>query len=581
MKKIYILASIIMAATTAMAQEEEPVLTTLQAEIPYINHFDETAEQADVAFYDANNDGAKISIYQNGLRYAYSSSNDANDYAIFPGLKVTAGKTYRMSIDVRAHNKSYAEKFEVLMGNEAKVSAFTETLVEATETKSTDFITYTAEFTATADGFKYIAWHAISTKYRYYIYADNFKVVTVNPDGTTDEPADLGPNLNTNTAVLPYLNTFETSAEQSLVGIYDGNSDSKTFQWYRPSGGTNTTYAARCNYNTKMNNDDYLTMPGLPMEAGKKYVISYDTRGYNENYTETYEVLWAMDDAHLTSFTNTLVEPTDVATGTYKGNALIFEPEKDGVYYFSFHCISEMGKSWYLYIDNFSVKEPGEVVINDKEDYSNKPTDIVEKLTYNRTFGTTYWQPLYVPFASKRGDWGDNVEIAQLTAASSDALTIDMLDDDATIEANTPYFIRAIETGDIAVVVENTTIDSKLPSYTTTIQGIKFTGTYLEKTIYAHTSYSTNYILHEGAIVANSNTYYLPPMRWHISGGLTVAQGAKIVVMDDITGIKTAATSSNEVESVYSIGGVRQQQLNKGVNIVRMSDGKVKTIMVK
>lgn len=41
------------------------------------------------------------------------------------------------------------------------------------------------------------------------------------------------------------------------------------------------------------------------------------------------------------------------------------------------------------------------------------------------------------------------------------------------------------------------------------------------------------------------------------------------------------ATSSAKTEAIFSVNGVRNAQLNKGLNIVKMSDGSVKKIMVK
>ena len=41
------------------------------------------------------------------------------------------------------------------------------------------------------------------------------------------------------------------------------------------------------------------------------------------------------------------------------------------------------------------------------------------------------------------------------------------------------------------------------------------------------------------------------------------------------------ATSSAKAESIFSVNGVRNAQLNKGLNIVKMSDGSVKKIMIK
>lgn len=48
------------------------------------------------------------------------------------------------------------------------------------------------------------------------------------------------------------------------------------------------------------------------------------------------------------------------------------------------------------------------------------------------------------------------------------------------------------------------------------------------------------------------------------------------------TGIdKINANSSAKTEAIFSVNGVRNAQLNKGLNIVKMSDGSIKKIMVK
>lgn len=41
------------------------------------------------------------------------------------------------------------------------------------------------------------------------------------------------------------------------------------------------------------------------------------------------------------------------------------------------------------------------------------------------------------------------------------------------------------------------------------------------------------------------------------------------------------ANSSAKTEAIFSVNGVRNAQLNKGLNIVKMSDGSIKKIMVK
>ena len=76
---------------------------------------------------------------------------------------------------------------------------------------------------------------------------------------------------------------------------------------------------------------------------------------------------------------------------------------------------------------------------------------------------------------------------------------------------------------------------------------------------------------------ANNNTY---------SADKTTLQNIiaeiKTYLNSTSTGIDNInATSSAKAESIFSVNGVRNAQLNKGLNIVKMSDGSVKKIMIK
>ena len=46
-------------------------------------------------------------------------------------------------------------------------------------------------------------------------------------------------------------------------------------------------------------------------------------------------------------------------------------------------------------------------------------------------------------------------------------------------------------------------------------------------------------------------------------------------------GITTVNTSMQSAESIYSLNGVRRQELRRGVNIVVGKDGQVKKVLVK
>ena len=76
---------------------------------------------------------------------------------------------------------------------------------------------------------------------------------------------------------------------------------------------------------------------------------------------------------------------------------------------------------------------------------------------------------------------------------------------------------------------------------------------------------------------ANYDTYYA-----NKSTLQNIIEEIKTYLNSTPTGIDNInATSSAKAEAIYSVNGVRNAQLNKGLNIVKMSDGSVKKIMIK
>lgn len=236
----------------------------------------------------------------------------------------------------------------------------------------------------------------------------------------------------------------------------------------------------------------------------------------------------------------------------------------------------------YFAYDDVAVRMPKTetLILADKSEYTATESKQYKSLTYTRTFGTTKWQPLYVPFTSDYSAWGENVKIAKVTNDDIDdnILTVTYLEEGEVVEANTPYFIKATEPGDIEVTVENATLIAA-ENASVTSGSITLTGTYTSMSIQP----DTYYVLHSGSIVKTSNAagYKLTPMRWYASTTNGANIKLRVIGEDGETTEIVDATMDSDMNAVYSANGVRQQSLRKGVNIVRMSDGTTKKIMVK
>ena len=220
----------------------------------------------------------------------------------------------------------------------------------------------------------------------------------------------------------------------------------------------------------------------------------------------------------------------------------------------------------YFAYDDVAVRMPIEnldIVLEDKSEYDLDHNLDVAKLTYARTFGTDMWQPLYVPFTSDYTDWKEDVIVAKAFDGNESTIVIQELADNEEVKANTPYFVKARETGDVVIVVDETTL---VPAENGTYNcgTFSFTGVYAPMIINAD-SYS---VLHKGAIVKTTNAYQLPSMRWYAE---TSAKDAKIeFIGSGETGIGEVNNLEFEIHNskLYNLAGQRVGEDYSGIVIV-------------
>lgn len=174
----------VQAICDGVASEAGASNTTVLGEIrpPYFNSIS-TQEDFDVfTSIDANDDGKKWAYYYNstskvGLaRIQYNTAAEMDDWLISPAIALEAGKAYYVSVDMKGHSTSYAEKFEIKYGSAPTAEAMTKELVPATEIKIKEFENFGDYIIPTVSGNYYVGIHGISAKNQYYLYAANFKV---------------------------------------------------------------------------------------------------------------------------------------------------------------------------------------------------------------------------------------------------------------------------------------------------------------------------------------------------------------------------------------------------------------------
>lgn len=225
----------------------------------------------------------------------------------------------------------------------------------------------------------------------------------------------------------------------------------------------------------------------------------------------------------------------------------------------------------------------------DGQPYSASSAKHYDKVTYTRDFTNTKWQALYVPFSIDCEKLEDEYEIARIYNFidyddNNDGkfdrtyLVVQKKTTGSTV-ANTPYLIRAKNTGEHTLVMTNKvleraetgTVDCGSMDYDYT-----FYGTYTTINDMFTKGY---YALSNGALnKAEDNTVKLKPQRWYMqittrNGGYpsaTHAQNIRILVdgEEDVEGIIANENKHAKDNTTYDLQGRKVKNSIRGVQIL-------------
>lgn len=251
---------------------------------------------------------------------------------------------------------------------------------------------------------------------------------------------------------------------------------------------------------------------------------------------------------------------------------------------------------WTYKADNFRLKYCGHKLTLDETGASlvGKKKDWYTTVTMNRTFkkpqestGKATWNSFVAPFdipASLLTEW----EVKELISSeiNEDGTHISLTFDDPTdgIKAGVPYMVRNHNlTQDLKQwVFKNVQVDPMLRNKST--DHVVFKGVY-----------ESGYIP-EGAYYISDNKFYLakgdknkikayrayllPVNEEEIA---SVKSMSFRIVGEGETDIEVVETENNELEviAIYNLAGMRINELQPGINILRMSDGTTETRIVK
>lgn len=223
----------------------------------------------------------------------------------------------------------------------------------------------------------------------------------------------------------------------------------------------------------------------------------------------------------------------------------------------------EKGATCYIINDNDYKTEEGKT-------FALKDNQMVD-IEYNRTFGHTDYQVLYVPFAIPFNNIKDDFDVYSITNIS-DVVELTQITY-GTLEANVPYMIKAKEAGDKTIKVSYELLLSNPTEYTQVLGDYTITGTYTSKAIEAGQQYVlTNgewCQLSEAAVTNEQNILGAFRVYLTASGENTPSEVRFVINNSDATAIDELKVENGNVKAeVYDLSGRRVEKAEKGIFVV-------------
>ena len=221
---VYFLEAYEGISITKDAPAEEVATTGANVDVlPYSNALNTADLFADFGVIDSNKDGSTWTFDASyGAYYLWNSANNGDDWLISPAIKLEAGKKYHFAIDAKVAGANFPERFEVLLGTEAKASALTQSVIAATEVTAIEYVTYENAAVEVAEtGYYHFGIHAISDPDQFRLMVANFVVEAgaepTAPAAVTDFAVAQTPNVLE--AVVSFKAPTKTVAGDDLTDL--------------------------------------------------------------------------------------------------------------------------------------------------------------------------------------------------------------------------------------------------------------------------------------------------------------------------------------------------------------------------
>lgn len=239
-----------------------------------------------------------------------------------------------------------------------------------------------------------------------------------------------------------------------------------------------------------------------------------------------------------------------------------------------------------FYIDDFSLSYqealPDDPQLKDTESLTAE-VDFYPTITISRTIKPGTWSTFTVPFDMEipagwevKGLSGSVLEDNSITLTFSDA---------SGIEAGVPYMVRVAE--EVSTITgTNVWLDYALTP--TETECVNFVGAYVNGTVPVGSYFISSNMFYRCVNVNNPNKLkayraYIEPTGQNAEArGISYRFASKEQEPDEeTTAVEVERTGASTVVAIYTLGGVRIDEMQEGINIVQMSDGSVVKVIIR
>lgn len=311
----------------------------------------------------------------------------------------------------------------------------------------------------------------------------------------------------------------------------------------------------------------------------KVHTVTVDENGINPVYTGVWtadEVNAYIDTLEQTTTTIGSVDVTNVAEGLNNDS------------------IEATNPNTIIIANEGQVRNPQNVVIDgicanfvvaDKQPITIATAFTATKASYKREItstGTT-WGTICLPFAVKSDD---NIQYYYLESFNGSTKTVDF-EKTSNIEANTPGVFTV--TASLDIVEENTEVAVTTSTNDYMIDNLKFAGVQ-QDTITLASKSDTYYFASNKFKMPTNGSVTINPQRAYFAGNSSSSSSSKAQAIsfddEDFEEAASGIANINKCEAIesttaiyYDVTGKASSSMQTGLNIVRMSNGKVIKVM--